>query len=208
MKQKARVLAYMRVSKRTGMTVENQRPILESWIDNNISIGDGYSEILWVTEEESTRKTRPKREMSMNLLRTKEYNLLLCARLDRWGRSTIELVTSIQELVEKDIRVVFVQNGFDWGISNFNAMSKFQLDVLAAFANLERELIRERTLEGLARAKSEGKQLGRPMGAKDKGERRKAGYLMRWASKKTKDKYQGGIIQEETIERIDKPITA
>jgi len=176
-----RIAAYMRVS-RAGMTVENQRLILEKWIADNVA----SSEIHWFSEQESTRKVRPEREKLLQLLKNKEYDALICVRLDRWGRSTIEIIDSVQELIELGIRVVFVQNGFDWCKKNFNAMAKFQLDVLSAFANLERELIRERTLEGLARAEAEGRKGGRRVGSKDKKPRRRSGYWLRWQKEKTK----------------------
>ena len=57
------------------------------------------------------------------------------------------------------------------------------LGVLAAVAEFEKVLIVERTKEGLARAKDQGKRLGRPPGSKDKRKRSKRGYLLRWASR-------------------------
>ena len=57
---------------------------------------------------------------------------------------------------------------------------KFFFSVIGSFAELEREMIRERILLGLQRRKKQGHKLGRQLGAKDKGRRRKAGYLLRW----------------------------
>ena len=71
---------------------------------------------------------------------------------------------------------------------------KMVATVIGAMAEMERELIRERTIAGLERAKAKGKNLGRPVGAKDKKPRKKSGYYLRHASKKTRAKYQGGII--------------
>jgi len=56
--------------------------------------------------------------------------------------------------------------------------------ILSAFAEFERELIRERTIEGLRRAKLQGKKAGRPKGSKDSKKRRRSGYILREAKKK------------------------
>ena len=59
----------------------------------------------------------------------------------------------------------------------------FYLNIIDALVELKRSLISERTKEGLKCAKSQGKQLGRPKGSKDKNKRRKSGYILREANK-------------------------
>jgi len=56
--------------------------------------------------------------------------------------------------------------------------------ILSAFAEFERELIRERTLEGLHRARSQGKNIGRPKGSRDTKRRKRSGYILREAKKR------------------------
>jgi putative DNA-invertase from lambdoid prophage Rac len=80
-------------------------------------------------------------------------------RLDRLGRGLIEVVTRVRELHDQGVQVVSVRDG---AIDTSSAAGQFQLATLAAAAEYERELIRERTLEGLARARAAGKKLGRP----------------------------------------------
>ena len=69
-----------------------------------------------------------------------------------------------------------------WDGRHERAHRRLLLNILAAVAKFERELIVNRTQEGLARARAQGKRLGRPTGAKDKRKRRTAGYHHRWES--------------------------
>ena len=64
--------------------------------------------------------------------------------------------------------------------------------ILSAFAEFEMELIREHTLEGLRRAKANGKQAGRPKGSRDTKPRRKSGYILREAKKRQKVDEENG----------------
>ena len=193
-----RIAAYLRVSKRIGMTVENQRPIIENWIKNNTD--PSKVEVHWFTEEESTRKELPEREKVIRLLAIREYDTLICVRLDRWGRSTTDIVLSIENIIKNNIRVIFIQNGFDWVKDTYNSTNKLQLDLLSSFANFERELISERSKEGLARAKAQGTKFGRPVGSKDKKTRRKSGYYMRWIKEReVKPKVQA---LEEEVKKL------
>ena len=63
-------------------------------------------------------------------------------------------------------------------------MGKFFFTILSGFAEMEREMIRERIKLGLERRKKEGKIMGRPKGAKDKAYRKKSGYYLRYKNKK------------------------
>jgi DNA invertase Pin-like site-specific DNA recombinase len=164
------------------MTVENQKPVLEDWLSRNSK--PEKDSILWLEEQESTRNTRPVRENAIQLLRTGEYDTLLCTRLDRWGRSTIEIISSVMELIGKGSRIVFCQQGYDFSKDNEDPFAKNQFQIMASFAELERSLIRLRTLDGLERARKEGKTLGRPLGSKDKKVRRKSGYFLRYVKDK------------------------
>ena len=85
---------------------------------------------------------------------------MLVWKLDRWGRSVADCVRSIQELAALGIRFLAATQNIDTDESNPTA--KFLLHILAAFAELEREMIRERVRTGLRTAKANGKALGRP----------------------------------------------
>jgi DNA invertase Pin-like site-specific DNA recombinase len=118
-------------------------------------------------EIESSRKTRPIKQQLLQQLREGKFDLVAFTRLDRFARSMPELVMDVEQLVNSGVRVVAVQQGLDFSKEGYNSMNQLQLQILAAFAQFERELIRERTLEGLARAKAQGKKLGRPRNLKN-----------------------------------------
>ena len=131
-------------------------------------------------ETESSRKTRPVKADLLNMLRNKEYSAVVVYKLDRWARSSSELILDVTELVKKGIGFISISDNLDFS----TATGKLHFHILSAFAEFERELIRERTIEGLKRAKSQGKALGRPKGSKDVKQRRKSGYILRQAKKR------------------------
>jgi len=75
------------------------------------------------------------------------------------------------------------------------AGGKLQFQILSAFAEFERELIRERTIEGLRRSKEKGTKPGRPYGSKDKKPRRKSGYILKEARKRQAADQQNGAFK-------------
>jgi len=171
--QKEKIVIYIRVSK-IDQHPENQRRELVEYANRS-----GYDYIIF-EERESTRKTRPAKEEVLNLLRKKKFNTLLIWKLDRWGRSIKELVSDLKELTDKGIKIISLKENIDYS----TASGKLFANMISAFADYEREIIRERTLLGLSRAKSEGKKLGRPKGSKDKKVRRKGGYYLRYQKNK------------------------
>lgn len=129
-------------------------------------------------EKESTRNTRPIKQSIIDMLRKRVFDGLLIWRLDRWARSSQELILEITELYEKGIMFISLNDNIDLSTPT----GKLQFQILSAFAEFERNLISQRTKEGLTRAKKEGKKLGRPKGSKDSKQRRKSGYWKRYAN--------------------------
>jgi len=168
-----KVALYLRTST-ANQTVENQRIRLIEYAESNGYKYDVHQEV------ESTRKTRPVKQALLSKLRKKEYDAVIVYKLDRWARSSTELILDAKELIDRGIRFISVSDNLDFG----TAAGKLHFQILSAFAEFERELIRERTIEGLNRAKSQGKKPGRPKGSKDKKQRKKSGYILREASKK------------------------
>lgn len=146
-----KIAIYVRVSTQ-DQTVENQKLPLVEYCKR---MGWDY-EIF--EEKESTRKTRPVQWDLYNRLLKKEFNGLLIYKFDRWARSTKELVEHMENLVNRGVRVVSYSENLDLDSS----MGRAMLTIISAFAQLERDLIRERTLAGLSRARAQGKKLGRP----------------------------------------------
>jgi DNA invertase Pin-like site-specific DNA recombinase len=109
--------------------------------------------------------------------------------LDRWARSSTELILEAKELIDKGIAFVSVSDNLDFS----TASGKLHFQILSAFAEFERSLISERTKEGIIRAKSQGKTLGRPKGSKDKTKRSNKAYLMRELKKRKQADEEKGI---------------
>ena len=159
---------YARVSTQE-QTTDNQVIRLTEYVN-----GRGYDYEVF-TETESTRKSRPVKKLLLDLLRKGVFDVVIVYKLDRWARSSRELLLEIEELTSKGIEFHSYSENLDFT----SASGKLHFSILSAFAEFERELIRERTLEGLHRAKQQGKKLGRPKGSKDKKKRRTAGYYKR-----------------------------
>lgn len=131
-------------------------------------------------EVESTRKTRPVKQRVLAALRAGEYHGVLVYKLDRWARSSVELITEMKELHDKGKAFISYSDNIDFS----TATGKLQVALLAAFAEFERSLISERTRAGLAARKQAGTRLGRPPGSKDKKQRVKGGYYLREMKKR------------------------
>lgn len=170
-----KVAMYCRVSTQ-NQTTENQKiRLLQYATDNNLKF-DLYDEV------ESTRKTRPIKQAVLAKLRAGEYCAIIVFKLDRWARSSRELLLEIQELVDKGIGFISVSDNLDFTSS----VGRLHFHILSAFSEFERSLISERTKEGLIRARSQNKQLGRPKGSKDSKPRPKSGYMLREVNKRKK----------------------
>jgi len=180
-----KVALYVRVSSTDGrQTVENQKIILIDHAERNGLEYDMYE------EEESTRKTRPVKQALLSKLRNFEYQSVIVYKLDRWARSSTELILDTKELVDKGIGFISLTDNLDFS----SAAGRLQFQILSAFAEFERSLISQRTKDGLARvrAKNPEKKLGRPVGSKDGKIRKKSGYILREAKKrKLKDESNG-----------------
>jgi len=165
---------YLRVST-SEQTVENQRRKLVEYAENNGYTYDIYKEV------ESSRKTRPVKQALLQKLRKKEYDAVALYKLDRWARSSTELIMDTKELLDKGVGFISISDNLDFS----TAAGKLHFHILSAFAEFERELIRERTVTALQRKKAEGYIFqGRPKGAKDRKKRKTDGYYEREARKR------------------------
>lgn len=160
---------YARVSTEE-QTTENQRLRLVEYCERMQLPFDLYE------ENESTRKTRPIKAKLLKLLRNGDYAGLIVYKLDRWARSSSELILELQELTDKGIAFISLSDNIDFT----TAAGKLHFQILSAFAEFERSLISERTREGLRRVRASGRTLGRPKGVKDTSKRNNSGYLARF----------------------------
>jgi putative DNA-invertase from lambdoid prophage Rac len=103
---------------------------------------------------------RPQLDMLMKAARLRHFDAVVVWKLDRWGRSIAHLIDSLQELTSLGIRFVAATQNIDTDESN--PMARLLLHIMGAFAEFEREIIRERVKCGLEKARADGKELGRP----------------------------------------------
>jgi len=174
---------YARIST-VDQSTSSQRDVLMTFAKEKGYDYDIYDEV------ESTRRTRPVKQSLLQKLRNGEYAGVIVYKIDRWARSSTELILEIKELVDKGIAFVSVSDQLDFS----TATGRLHFQILAVFAEFERSLISERTRLALKRKKeNEGVRLGRPKGSKDKKPRRKSGYVLRHANEKQKADSQNGI---------------
>lgn len=151
-----RVALYLRVST-DGQTVENQRRDLRAvagrhaWEIVNVFADEGLSGGV-------SREERPGMRALMLAIARKEIDLVAAWDVSRLGRSLTDLLGFLGELNAKGVGLYLHQQGLDTTTPAGRAM--FQM--MGVFAEFERAIIRERVNAGLARARAEGKTLGRP----------------------------------------------
>jgi DNA invertase Pin-like site-specific DNA recombinase len=126
--------------------------------------GRGLRIVLEVEETASGRSSiRPGLVRVLAAADRGAIDVVLVQRLDRWGRSTLDLLANLRRLRSAGVGFVAVAQGLEVR-SEHDAVSELTLTVLAAVAEFERAVIIDRTLDGLAAARRAGKKLGRPVG--------------------------------------------
>ena len=103
-------------------------------------------------------KQRPQRTDLIKLCLQRQLDIVIVWKLDRWGRSVSDVVTTLQELRELGIQFVSITEALDFTTATGRAMS----GLLAVFSEFEREMISERVKAGVHQARLNGKRLGRP----------------------------------------------
>jgi len=102
----------------------------------------------------------------MRAARRREIDLVVVWKLDRWGRSVADLVSSLNELRELGVGFVSLTEALDFSTPSGRAMA----GLLSVFAEFERDIIRERVKAGIAYARAEGRAHGRPATARSKAD--------------------------------------
>ena len=148
---------YIRVSS-DKQTVENQRFEIQNFCKNqNITI-DG-----WIEETISGTQNYSKRELGELLKKVKKDDLIICAELSRLGRNLFMIMEILNVCMTKECKVWTIKDNYRLGE---DIQSKVLAFAFGLSAEIERNLISQRTKEALARKKAEGVVLGRPKGRK------------------------------------------
>lgn len=154
-----RVGAYARVSTHDQQTLPLQKRKMREYAKSR-----GLTLVHECQEVGSGAKTRPQREELMRAARRREVDLIVVWKLDRWGRSVADLVSTLNELRELGVGFVSLTEALDFSTPSGRAMA----GLLSVFAEFERDIIRERVKAGIANARAEGKPHGRPATAREK----------------------------------------
>ncbi|MCL2759921.1 MAG: master DNA invertase Mpi family serine-type recombinase [Treponema sp.] len=150
---------YIRVST-DKQTVDNQRFEIERFCsENNLKIEE------WIEETISGNKTPDKRLLGSLLEEVRPGDLIICSELSRLGRSLFMIMSILNQLMLNDVRIWTIKDNYRLGD---NIQSKVLAFAFGLSAEIERDLISQRTKEALARKRAEGKILGRPCGRKSK----------------------------------------
>src|ERR1700733_5066787 len=129
-------------------------------MQRSLMIGFAVEKRRLVTETVSGSSAIEQRPGFMKLLdRLERDDVLVVTKLDRLGRNTIDVATTVHRLAPRAGRVHCLALG---GLDRTNPAGRITISVIAAVAQFERDLLVERTQAGLDRARSEGKTLGRP----------------------------------------------
>ncbi|NDV13428.1 recombinase family protein [Crenobacter caeni] len=144
------VVAYLRVST-DDQTIDNQRMQIEA---------KGYKVSKAFADEAVSGSTsaseRPQFKAMLEYLR--EGDTLVVAAIDRLGRNTIDVLSTVEALKNKGVSVVSLRESFDLTTS----IGQMMLTMLAGLAQMEKAIIAERREAGVKRARAEGKHMGRP----------------------------------------------
>lgn len=159
-----RLFAYCRVStndQRERSTIDNQKRIIKRSID---TLDNSFISEWFIDEAVSGISTeRPKYNEMLD--RLDECDGIICTHLDRFGRSLLEILKGAKRIEEKGKKFICIKQAINTG----SATGRLQFQLIAAFAEFERNITRERILEGIARAQAEGKHCGRPLKEIPKG---------------------------------------
>jgi DNA invertase Pin-like site-specific DNA recombinase len=151
-----RVALYLRVST-NDQTIANQRQALQEVAERR-----GWQIVQEYKDEGVSgakgRDQRPGLDSMLADAKRRRFDIIMCWRLDRLGRSLIDLLGTVQLLQEYGVDLYCDKQNIDTTTSQ----GKLLFSITGAFAEFERDLIRERTLAGLDRARRAGKTLGRP----------------------------------------------
>ena len=151
------IYAYIRVSTDKQTTANQRHEIGKFATARNLTV------FRWTEETISATRKLNERRLSRLLKALRPGDTLIVSELSRIGRNLMQIMSILNLCMERNITVYAVKEGYELG-DNIN--SKVLAFAFGLAAEIERNLISQRTKESLARLKAEGKKLGRPVGSK------------------------------------------
>ncbi|MBC2734151.1 MAG: recombinase family protein [Desulfobacteraceae bacterium] len=151
-------VGYIRVSTDKQNT-DGQKLSILNYVNDHLKGGVDD----WIEVKASTRKSAEKRKLDELKEILRRGDTLVVAELSRLARSVGQIAILVDGLVNDGIRVITIKEGMELN-GKRDMKTKVMLTMFSLFAEIERDLVSERTKEGLKRARAEGKLLGRPKG--------------------------------------------
>jgi len=156
-KSTPQIIAYLRISTREQDLNSQKLELHEYARRNDIKINE------FVEIEISSRKSIQARKIDELLENLQAGDLLLVSELSRLGRSVSQIIRIVDNLIKKQVRLVAVRESIKIN-GKQDIQTKTMITMFGLFAEIERDLISERTKQGLQAARAKGKILGRPKG--------------------------------------------
>lgn len=153
------IYGYIRVSS-DKQTTTNQRFEIKVFAKTN-----GLKVDKWIEETISSRAPLNKRKLGALLEKLQADDILIATEISRLGRSLFEIMKILQNALEKNCKIWTLKENYRLGS---DITSKVMAFAFGLSAEIERQLISQRTKASLDKLKAQGKQLGRPLGAKSK----------------------------------------
>ena len=140
--------------------MENQKLVIKEYCKRK-----KFHNVQWISETISGTRVPEKRRLGVLMENVSKGDVVIITEISRLGRSMVMIMDVLQVFLEKNVSVYAIKEGFELGD---NIQSKVLAFAFGLCAEIERNLISERTKAGLERVKKEGKQIGRKKGSKAK----------------------------------------
>jgi DNA invertase Pin-like site-specific DNA recombinase len=156
-----KTIGYIRVSTDEQDTKNQRHEILGHAHDKGIKVDE------FISVEISSRKSQAKRRIDELWAKLESGDILIISELSRIGRSTAEVINLVNDLVERKVRFIALKQNIDINGTK-DTTAKVMITMFSLFAELERDLISDRTRHALSARKAAGVILGRPKGSMGK----------------------------------------